>query len=171
MCVDKKDDFSIKDVIFIKVLAFDQALIKTGVCVLNNETMAHTLINLSKEKDKRKRFYKMVDSIKQKINEVNPDLVIVEGVALQRSPSTLIELANLQGVIFYICRELNITCISLLPTEWRKELGFKQGRVKREDLKTQAINYIKTNYKEVVSTDEADAICIAVAAMLKFKIN
>lgn len=141
------------------------------MCVLTNNSMAHALIDLSKEKDKHHRFYMMVDFIERAIMAVRPDLVVVEGVALQRSPHTLIELANLQGIIFYICRKANIDCVLLLPSEWRKQLGFKQGRVKREELKAQAISYIKANYGEVVSTDEADAICIAEAAMLTFKNN
>lgn len=51
-------------------------------------------------------------------------------------------------------------------------LGFKQGRqVKRPELKQQAIDYIAEHYGEVVSSDEADAMCIAKAAQLSLEQN
>lgn len=53
------------------------------------------------------------------------------------------------------------------PSEWRKELGFRQGATKREELKQQAIDYVLKNYGEEVSSDEADAICIALATLKK----
>jgi Holliday junction resolvasome RuvABC endonuclease subunit len=42
-------------------------------------------------------------------------------------------------------------------------LGFKQGRVTRENLKQQAIDLIRDTYDLSVQTDEADALCIAMA--------
>lgn len=51
-------------------------------------------------------------------------------------------------------------------------LGFKQGRqVKRPELKQQAIDYVADHYGEVVSSDEADAMCIAKAVQLKLEQN
>lgn len=58
---------------------------------------------------------------------------------------------------------LNIPYTVYLPSQWRKVLGFKQGRVTRENLKQQAIDLIRDTYNLSVQTDEADALCIAMA--------
>lgn len=51
-------------------------------------------------------------------------------------------------------------------------LGFKQGRqVKRPELKQQAIDYVADHYGENVSSDEADAMCIATAALMRLERN
>lgn len=86
-------------------------------------------------------------------------------MALQNSPSVLIDLARLQGFIIGVCNSCNKKYIILKPTVWRKELGFKQGKLKRKELKEEAINYVKNKYNEKVSSDEADAICMALAGI------
>lgn len=58
---------------------------------------------------------------------------------LMRSPQTMKILAELLGVIIGICRSLDIQHRVYLPTEWRKILGFQQGRIPRQELKAQAI--------------------------------
>ena len=62
-----------------------------------------------------------------------------------------------------VFRRHEIGCVILKPTEWRKACGFKQGRVKREQLKQQAIDFVKDVYHLQVTDDEADAICIGSA--------
>lgn len=156
----------------IKILAFDQALIKTGVCTLNDGAVFHSLIDLSKVKDTNERATKMRQMIQSRIKTNSPDLVVIEDVALQSSAKTVIQLAQLQGAIIGACDIFNIPYEILKPTEWRKTLGFKQGRqIKRPELKQQAINYVAENYDEIVSSDEADAMCIAKAALMRLEKN
>ena len=154
----------------IKILAFDQALGKTGVCTLDGDTVYHSLIDLSKIKDVNKRAASMRQMIQSRIKNNSPDLVVMEDVALQSSAKTVIQLAQLQGAIIGACDIFNVPYEILRPSEWRKTLGFKQGRqVKRPELKQQAIDYVAENYGEVVSSDEADAMCIAKAALMRLK--
>ena len=154
----------------IKILAFDQALGKTGVCTLDGDTVYHSLIDLSKIKDVNERAASMRQMIQSRIKNNNPDLVVMEDVALQSSAKTVIQLAQLQGAIIGACDIFNIPYEILRPSEWRKTLGFKQGRqVKRPELKQQAIDYVAENYGEVVSSDEADAMCIAKAALMSLE--
>lgn len=154
----------------IKILAFDQALIKTGVCTLDNGTVYHSLIDLSKMKDTDARRATMRQMIQSRIKNNHPDLVVIEDVALQSSAKTVIQLAQLQGVIIGACEMFNIPYEILRPSEWRKTLGFKQGRqIKRPELKQQAIDYVAEHYGEVVSSDEADAMCIAKATRLRLE--
>lgn len=161
-----------KEVFTIKIIAFDQALIKTGVCTLDGETVYHSLIDLSKTKDVQERATVMRQMIQSRIKNNRPDLVVIEDVALQSSAKTVIQLAQLQGAIIGACDIFGVHYEILKPTEWRKTLGFKQGRqVKRPELKQQAIDYVAEHYGEVVSSDEADAMCIAKAAQLRFEQN
>ena len=159
-----------KEVFIIKILAFDQALIKTGVCTLDDGTVYHSLIDLSKTKDPAERRAIMRQMIQSRIKTNNPDLVVIEDVALQASAKTVIQLAQLQGAIIGACELFNIPYEIIKPTEWRKTLDFKQGRqVKRPELKQQAIDYVAEHYGENVSSDEADAMCIATAALMRLE--
>lgn len=158
-----------KEVFTIKIIAFDQALGKTGVCTIDDNTVYHSLIDVSKVKDVNERFIMMRQMIQSRIKNNHPDLVVIEDVALQRSAKTVIQLAQLQGAIIGACDIFNIPYEILKPSEWRKTLGFKQGRMKREELKQQAIDYVAEHYGEMVSSDEADAMCIAKAAQLRLE--
>lgn len=152
----------------IKILAFDQALIKTGVCTIDGDTVYHSLIDLSKTKDISERSTMMRQMIQSRIKNNFPDLVAIEDVALQSSAKTVIQLAQLQGAIIGACDIFGVPYEIIKPSEWRKILGFKQGRqIKRPELKQQAINYVAEHYKEEVSSDEADAMCIATAIRMK----
>ena len=154
----------------IKILAFDQALGKTGVCTLDGDTVYHSLIDLSKIKDVNERATSMRQMIQSRIKNNNPDLVVMEDVALQSSAKTVIQLARLQGAIIGACDIFNVPYEILRPSEWRKTLGFKQGRqVKRPELKQQAIDYVAEKIGENVSSDEADAMCIAWAARMRLE--
>lgn len=114
----------------------------------------------------------MRQMIQSRIKNNHPDLVVIEDVALQSSVKTVIQLAQLQGAIIGACEMFNVPYEILRPSEQRKILGFKQGRqVKRPELKQQAIDYVADHYGEVVSSDEADAMCIAKAVQLKLKQN
>lgn len=160
-----------KEVFIIKILAFDQALIKTGVCTLDGDTVYHSLIDLSKMKDIGERNIQMRQMIQSRIKNNHPDLVVIEDVALQASVKTVIQLAQLQGAIVGACDIFNVPYEIIKPSEWRKILGFKQGRIKRAELKQQAIDYVKTYYNEDVSSDEADAMCIATAVKMELENN
>ena len=108
--------------------------------------------------------------IQSRIKNNLPDLVVIEDVALQRSAKTVIQLAQLQGAIIGACDIFGIPYEIIKPTEQRKILNFKQGRqIKRPELKQQAIDYVAEHYGEMVSSDEADAICIATAIRMKLE--
>lgn len=106
-----------KEVFIIKILAFDQALIKTGVCTLDDGTVYHSLIDLSKTKDPSERRAVMRQMIQSRIKNNHPDLVVIEDVALQSSAKTVIQLAQLQGAIIGACEMFNVPYEILRPSE------------------------------------------------------
>lgn len=121
------------------------------------------MVDLHKMKDGKLRFDKMCAEIRSLLEKVNPDLVVIEDVMLMKSPQTTKLLAQLQGIIIGFCQMQNKPYKIYLPTAWRKLLGFKQGRIKREELKAQAIDLILEKFEINANSDEADAICIAMA--------
>ena len=51
------------------------------------------------------------------------------------------------------------------PSQWRKTLNFVQGSAtKRDALKEQAADYVKSLGFEIENIDESEAICINLAA-------
>lgn len=106
-----------KEVFIIKIIAFDQALIKTGVCTLDGDTVYHSLIDLSKMKDIGERNIQMRQMIQSRIKNNHPDLVVIEDVALQASVKTVIQLAQLQGAIVGACDIFNVPYEIIKPSE------------------------------------------------------
>ena len=71
---------------------------------------------------------------------------------------------QLQGGLICYAYEHNIPVVSPLPVQWRKILDYKLGaHVKREELKQQSFDYVKSRFGIECSEDEAEAIAIACA--------
>ncbi len=156
----------------IRILSIDQATVKTGIAVHNNEKLVvYELIDLSKtdkNKDKNKRVENMISEIQNRIHKYKPNFVVFEDVALQSNPATLMLLARLQGAIVGFCVLNNIPYEILKPPNWRKFLGFRQGQgIKRNELKRQAVEYVRNKYGLNLSEDVCEAVCIGDAFLLE----
>lgn len=151
----------------MKILSLDQSTIKTGVSVFKDKTLQnHFLIDLSKDKklSNDERLEKMMNEIKNVIDEENPDVVVFEDVSFQNNVQTLVKLSRLQGSIIQNCLDNNIKYRILTPNEWRCCLDFQLGKgCKRDFLKRQARLYVKIHFNEDMSEDESDSVCIASA--------
>lgn len=151
----------------MKVLAFDQSTKVTGHSLfVDSEYVDSGVIDLSKNKDTVERSKQMAVDICKVITNNNPDVVIIEEVAMQSNAQTLKLLARIQGVAIGFCAAHNIPLHILEPSKWRSALDFKQGRaVKREELKKQSIDYVKEHFGfNNFSEDRCESICINVAA-------
>lgn len=154
------------DTIFISL---DQSTKLTGYCVWRNgEYKTSGLLDCQKT-DPLFRFDEMVKKIFKILDGYKPVVVYIEDTAMQRNAKTLKELAQLQGAIIGYCvtREIDIQIIK--PSEWRKELGFEQGRgIKRPELKRQCFDWVKDNLGIEKTEDEVEAIGIGAAVLKKF---
>ena len=57
-----------------------------------------------------------------------------------------------------------------LPTQWRKLIGIKQGKgIKRNELKAQSLEFVKTITDDLVNEDIAEAIAIGCAYLKELK--
>lgn len=149
----------------MRILSFDQSTLATGWALFSDsQYVTHGLIDLHKNKDFDSRFMDMCHEIQAVLLSSDPDIVLIEDTVLMRSPKTMKQLSQLQGVIIGLCQMKNIPYEILYPATWRSALEFKQGAgTKRSDLKQQAMDMIYDRYSLKVTNDEADAICIAMA--------
>lgn len=157
----------------MKIVALDQSTVITGVAVFDNgELIAYNALDLHTNRNLDSRMEIMLTLIDKTIKHFKPDVVVYEDVCLQRMPSTLITLAQLQGAIMYCCL-MNKTQYEIIkPTQWRKLLSFKQGKnCKREQLKQQAKEYVKNTYDLQLSEDVCDAICIGKAYCIRNSVD
>ena len=156
----------------MKILSLDQSSKLTGWCVFDdNDYCESGIIDKHKISDINIRIGEMGIAVCKKIKEVHPDIVIIENVQAQSGVKTVIELARLQGFILGWCYVHKIKTEIIGPSEWRRELEFKQGAgVKRQELKEQSINYVKNKYGFELSEDECESICINDGGRIKFKL-
>lgn len=151
----------------MKVLAFDQSTRVTGWSLFIDGHYAKSgVINLSKIKNTDERSKQMGLAICEEISNNDPDMIIIEEVALQSNADTLKKLARIQGVAIGFAAAHNIELHILEPSKWRSKLNYRQGRsVKREELKQQSLDFVKNVLGlNIESEDENEAIAINEAA-------
>ena len=155
----------------MKILSLDLSTKSTGWCIGQNESIiSHGCITAS-SKDVMKRIIKMRDELSKIIKDNKIQKIIMQQVRLQLSSHTSKILMWLQGIITMATYEINpkIEWDFIGPSTWRAALKIKQGPgIKRNDLKSQDIQYVKNKYNITVNDDEADAICIFDAYNEKF---
>lgn len=149
-----------------RILAFDQSTkLSAHSLWVDGEYIESGYIDLHKMKDTSERVRAMGVELCNTIKKYNPDKVVIEEVAQQSNALTLKLLARIQGVIIGFCAAHNIDTYIIEPSKWRSILQFKIGAgIKREELKAQAIKYVKGTYGLDLGEDECEAICIGVAA-------
>lgn len=149
------------------VVAFDQSTYSQGYCVLDMSnggcTMTSGCIKVS-EGDSVTRLRKMVHSIYEVLETHHPDMVVFEDVDnYTRNYQIMKTLSNLAGCIIGWCISSGVQYRIYKATTWRSLLGFKQGGIKRDALKLQAIEYVNSKFQIKADVDRAEAICIACA--------
>ena len=148
------------------ILAFDQSTRVTGWSVFENGQYSKSgVIDLHKITDTDERSKQMGIEICKVIEESRPDCVIIEEVQQQSNVATVIKLARIQGVAIGFCAAHNIDLHILGPSRWRSALSYRQGpKVKREELKSQSLAYVKSLGLNIKSEDENEAVAINAAA-------
>lgn len=158
----------------MKILSFDQSTRVSGWAYFEDGKYIESgVIDMNKSKlETDKRSFEMAKEIWKIIKKYNPQELVIENVQQQSSPSTVIILARLAGMIIGYAEAHNIHVHILLPSQWRKALGYSQGaKVKRQELKQQSIDYVKKNLGLELSEDECEAIAEGIAAHKIYKWN
>lgn len=147
----------------MKVLALDQSTRKSGYAIFEDgKYVCSGIIDKSKSKlDTYERSFDMAKDLWKVIAHYKPNRLVIEDVQNQSNTNTVIILSRLQGMIIGYAEAHGVQTYILLPSQWRKALGFVQGpKVKRAELKEQSITYVKEKYELNVSEDEAEAIAL-----------
>lgn len=148
----------------MKIISLDQAQNATGYAVFEDTNLIKWGVLDYGDEDVELRLPLLCNHIQLLIKKYKPDFILFEGVVLKDSVQRLIHLAQLQGCIMQIAMEDKIPYKIYQPTLWRKILGFKQSNeLHRNELKQQAVEYVKKSYGIKVGHDCAEAICIALA--------
>lgn len=149
----------------IRILALDQSTKITGFSVWENKKLVgYGLLNSNvKENNPLERMRIMGDLISEKIEELQPNVVIIEGVQFQNNYRTYSQLSQMQGVIFNILFTRDIAFRLIEPTAWKSYSKIK-GK-KRVEQKENTILMVRNKFGINVSEDEADAIGIGIWAI------
>ena len=82
------------------------------------------------------------------------------------------KLSYLAGGVMLYCAQNDIEFVNPLPPEWRKRIGLKQSsKVKRDELKAEAMEAVKAVYGLDVNDDVAESILLARSAFDMPKID
>lgn len=148
------------------VMSWDQSTKISAHCVfIDGEYHSCGIVDFHKMKDVHERVQKMGLGICAEIEKAKPDTIIIEEVAQQSNPQTLKLLARIQGIIIGFAAAHQIPVHIIEPSRWRSTLHFKLGaKVKREELKAQAMEYVLNNYGLELTEDLCEAVCINEAA-------
>lgn len=115
-----------------------------------------------------KRLGQIWQYISDLYKEYKFDKIAFEDIQNQNNNETYRKLAYCQAVIYLWCDYNEIGYSVLGPSHWRKILGGGFGS-KREEQKQKAMQYVNEKCGVDVTSDEADAICIGLAALKEQK--
>ena len=156
-----------KEMMDVRVAGIDASTNKSGVSIMCDGALEYyILIDLHKEKDVMKRISMMMVKICEIINEYDVDQIYMEkSICKGGNVDTTQKLSFLMGGIMLYCAQNKIEFINPLPSEWRKKIGLCQSsKVKRDELKEEAICAVKQEYDLDVNDDVAESILLARSA-------
>ena len=145
------------------VCGIDASTNYTGLAIVQDgRYVEHILIDLHKIKKSNERIPKMMLAICEYLSKHKVDKIIMEESMMTNNISTVKMLSNIAGVVMYYATSHNIEFEFSLPTHWRKKIGLSQSnKIKRDELKAEAIMAVKQEYHMNLTDDECEAILIA----------
>lgn len=153
----------------MRILAFDQASAITGWALfVDGELEQYGKIKVTSIRDVVERHKQMDIQTVDLLKAMKPDFVMIEDMYLGKNVASLKTVSQSRGLIMGYCHYYDIDIELLMPSAWRRALSLTQGKdVKRAELKKQAQAYVQNRFGIKATQDEADAICIGCAAVLK----
>lgn len=145
-----------------RLLALDQSSHISGWAIFDQEKLIkYGKIEVNDE-DLGLRLQKIRNQVFDLIKENEITEVVLEDIQLQTNVQNNIKtfkiLAEVFGVIYELCTELNIPNAAVLASTWKSALNIK-GRTRPEQ-KRNAQTYVANTYNVKAIQDVCDAICI-----------
>lgn len=160
------------DINMVKVLSLDTSTKMTGWGLfIDGKYNNCGLIDLSDMKETaEERIPVMISEIEDIINEISPDIIIVETTAVARNVSAQRYLTMLLGMVWHICIKNEIEFQSVRPTEWRSWVSSEKKGNKREELKAWSMNTVNRLLGFIPESDDvSDAILIGYGYINRYK--
>ena len=149
----------------MRIMAIDASTKSTGISLWEDkELISYKLIRTSL-KNIDDRFKDMCLMILRSLEDWNPDEIYLEETVVARNVQVQRFLTRLQGVVYCWCIQNNKKFNTIRPTVWRKAVGIKQGKKKRDELKQEAISLVNKKFNIEVNDDVAESICIGLATL------
>lgn len=147
----------------MRILALDQASLVTGWAIFEDEFLIkYGKISIENNLSAEERLKPLRDQVKNLIEQYNINKVILEDIYLDgqkvNNVKTFKTLAEVFGVLYELCTDLNIPVEAVLAGTWKSTLGIKGTT--RPEQKRNAQLFIQNKYNIKVIQDIADAICI-----------
>lgn len=115
----------------------------------------------------------MIEKLFFLLNEYKPYIIYMEDTYQGKNAKSYKYLCRMQGAVYgwtFLNKEINSEFNLIYPSEWRKDLGFEQGKKKRQDYKIMAIEYIKNILGIEIEEDAAESICIGLGVLKHFSL-
>ena len=155
----------------IKFVSCDTPTNNSGLALfIDGKYKKHILISKSKIKDVQMRIDAMCKDIYAKLDEWQPDTLWIEHPQGHGSNVAMVgKLCEILGAVRMWCLLHDCEYNEIMPSEWRKYAGFKQGKAERGDLKQMSIEYIWDKLGINEGDDVADSIAMGYAVINYFK--
>lgn len=147
----------------MRILALDQASNISGWAIFQDDYLEqHGKIDVSKYADIGERLHLIRQEVEHLIDDEHIDVVLLEDIYMDgqrvNNVQTFKILAEVFGVLYELCVEMEIPVYAILAGTWKSTLGIK-GKTRAEQ-KRAAAEYVQNKYNLKVIQDIADAICI-----------
>ena len=147
----------------MRILALDQASKVSGWAIFDTDHLEqYGEIDVSKYYDLGERLHIIRQEVEHLIDDEHIDIVILEDIYMDgqrvNNVQTFKALAEVFGVLYELCIDMEKPVEAVLAGTWRSTLGIK-GRTRAEQ-KHNAQQWVMNNYNIKVSQDKCDAICI-----------
>lgn len=152
-------------------IGLDQSLRVTGYSIWDGQKLVECgKFEVSKALPIEQRLKEFYNTLTNLFNKYHFEVLFFEDISQQINVLTTIRLAFVQAIVYLWCAQHNIDYMVLAPTHWRKILtekyGIKWGKKRAEQKKT-AQQFVKEQFNVDATQDEADSICLSLAALLE----
>lgn len=150
-------------------LSLDQSLNTTGYALFDDKTLiAYGKFNIPAAKPIEQRLNLFIKEVMKLEEEYHFKDIFFEDIQYQNNAETYKKLAFVQAALIIWCYNTSHKFTILAPSHWRSILKnnykINFGR-SRQEQKQKARELVRQTYQMEVSEDEADAICLGIAAL------
>ena len=151
----------------MRILALDQSSRVSGWAVFDGDTLIeYGKFDVSSIYELGERLHQIRLKVKNLIDKYEVDKVILEDIYMDgqrvNNVQTFKALAEVFGVLYELCIDINKPVDAVLAGTWKSGLGVK-GKTRTEQ-KRSAQAWAQSHYNVKATQDESDAVCIGAYA-------